>query len=54
MRIGRPKLPVASVRSRLFGVRVTADEHRLLHKAGGEKPSTWARDVLLKAAKRLT
>jgi hypothetical protein len=49
---GRPPKPPDEQRSELFTIRVTPDERSQIEKAGGEKPSIWARDVLLKAARR--
>lgn len=50
---GRPKLPDAERRGRFFTIRVRDDEYAELEAAAGDqRPSDWARDVLLRAARR--
>jgi ribosomal protein L15E len=49
---GRPLKPEAERRTILFPIRVNAAELEAIRKAAGNKPSTWARELLLKAAKR--
>ncbi len=51
---GRPPVPEAEKRKPAFLVKLTDAEHELIKHAAGEKVSTWARDVLLRAAKRKT
>jgi hypothetical protein len=49
---GRPKKPDSERREIRYQIRLSASELALIERAGGENPSTWARDVLLRAAKR--
>jgi hypothetical protein len=49
---GRPPKPPAEKRGILFPIRVNETELETIRRAGGEKPSTWAREVLLRAAAR--
>ncbi len=49
---GRPEIPDAKKRKPRFLVLLTDAEHELVLKAAGDKVSTWAREVLLRAAKR--
>ena len=50
---GRPPKPEDERRSVGILIKLTEDERDLLHRAAGdEKTLTWARDVLLRAAKR--
>jgi len=49
---GRPPKPENKRRKILFPIRVCPEELEAIKHAGSPKPSTWARDVLLKAAKR--
>ena len=46
---GRPKLPDSERRSEQFIIRVNLAEKTLIESAH-ENPSTWARELLLKAA----
>ena len=50
---GRPKKPDDEYRSDTLRIRLTESERGLLDEVGGGKTSTWARTILLKAAKRL-
>ena len=50
--IGRPELPDEFRRDNVLRIRLAQDERVLLDRAANDKTSTWARDVLLKAAKR--
>ena len=49
---GRPPKPDEERRSAELRIRLTEDERESLDDAAGGKTSTWARDVLLKAAAR--
>jgi hypothetical protein len=49
---GRPTKPDDERRSELIQVRVTRDELETLTEAADGKLSTWAREALLRAAKR--
>ena len=53
--VGRPELPPSERRSRVFCFRLREDEIGLLERAAkavGNPVKDWARDVLLRAAKR--
>lgn len=49
---GRPYKDPGERKSAELRIRLTEDERKSLDAAGGGKTSTWARDVLLRAAKR--
>jgi len=49
---GRPPKPEGERRQTRFQIRLSPEELAAIERAGGSKPSTWAREVLLKAAKR--
>jgi len=49
---GRPKGPDELRRNNVLRIRLTDDERTQLDAAAGDSTSTWARDVLLQAAKR--
>ena len=49
---GRPALPDSEKRKPAFLLKLTDAEHDLIRRAAGDKVSTWAREVLLRAAKR--
>ena len=49
---GRPPKPDDERKSAQLRIRLTEEEREALDQAAGGKTSTWARDVLLKAAKR--
>ena len=54
-RLGRPALPPAEVRKALIGVRVRVDERDLIRRAAaaaGKSTSDWAREILVREAKR--
>jgi hypothetical protein len=46
---GRPPKPVGERRDQVFSIKLTPDEKRLLEESDAR---TWARETLLKAAKR--
>lgn len=50
--MGRPPKPDDERKSAELRIRLTADEREELDRAAGDNTSTWAREVLLKAAKR--
>lgn len=50
--IGRPKLDPSDKRQPRFLVKLNDAEYELIQKAAGDKVSTWARETLLRAAKR--
>ena len=49
---GRPKLPESEKRQPRFLVKLSDAEYALIRQAAGAKVSTWARQTLLRAAKR--
>jgi hypothetical protein len=49
---GRPELPEKERRETRFQIRLSATELALVERAADGKTSTWARETLLKAAKR--
>lgn len=49
---GRPELPDSEKRKPAFLLKLTDAEHELIKQAAGPKVSTWARETLLRAAKR--
>lgn len=54
-RLGRPALPQEEVRKALIGVRVRVDERDLVKKAAeaaGKTVSDWAREILVREARR--
>jgi hypothetical protein len=50
--MGRPKLDPSEKRQPRFLVKLNDAEYDLIQKAAGDKVSTWARETLLRAAKR--
>lgn len=52
--MGRNKLPDDERREKPLRIRLSKDERAEIDKAADGKASTWARDVLLKAARRKT
>lgn len=51
-KIGRPKKAPNEVRNIILKIRLSKDEHRDLETGAQGELSTWARDVLLRAASR--
>jgi hypothetical protein len=49
---GRPAKADDERREVRFQIRLSQAELAQIERAGGDKPSTWARETLLKAAKR--
>lgn len=49
---GRPKLGPAEYKADTLRIRLTNGERELLDKAAGGRTSTWARELLLRAAER--
>ncbi len=49
---GRPPKPDDERKDSQLRIRLTAEERKAIDNASGGKTSTWARDVLLRAAKR--
>jgi uncharacterized protein (DUF1778 family) len=49
---GAPEKPPEDRKSTLLGIRLTAAEREMVDAAADGKASTWARDVILRAAKR--
>lgn len=49
---GRPPTPDEEKRKGGFVLRLHEHEHELIKRAAGGKVATWAREVLLRAAKR--
>jgi hypothetical protein len=49
---GRPALPDSEKRKPAFLLKLTDAEFEQIRQAAGDKVSTWAREVLLRAAKR--
>jgi hypothetical protein len=50
-KMGRPPKPDSERKSAELRIRLTDEERKALDRAAGENTSTWAREVLLKAAK---
>ena len=50
--MGRPKLEPSEKRQARFLVKLNDAEYELIQSAAGPKVSTWARETLLRAAKR--
>jgi hypothetical protein len=50
---GRPPVPESEKRKPAFLLKLNDAEHELIKRAAGGKISTWARETLLRAAKRL-
>lgn len=53
-RIGRPPKPAEEVRNSKLEIRLSEVELAALREARPDDLSTWAREVLLRAAKRVT
>lgn len=56
-RRGRPSLPKEDRRTTSFRVRVNAEELDLIRRAAGlrgRSPGRWAREAILREAKRIT
>ena len=51
-RMGRPPLPDNERREKPLRIRLSPEERAEVEKAAKGKTSTWARDILLRAAKR--
>lgn len=51
---GRPKKESLDRREIRFQIRLSASELAQIERAANGKPSTWARETLIKAAKRRT
>lgn len=54
-KLGRPAKPAAALRSERIMLSLTAEERAIIASAavaGGEQESVWAREVVLRAAKR--
>jgi len=51
---GRPKMKAKDRREIRFQIRLSASELAQIERAAGGKPSTWARETLIRAAKRRT
>ncbi len=49
---GRPALPDSEKRKPAFLLKLTDAEFEQIRQAAGDKVSTWAREVLLRTAKR--
>ena len=49
---GRPALPDNEKRKPAFLLKLSDAEYELIKQAAGDKVSTWARETLLRAAKR--
>jgi hypothetical protein len=52
--MGRKKLPDKERREKPLRIRLSPEERKLVDGAAGGNSSAWAREVLLKAAKRRT
>jgi uncharacterized protein (DUF1778 family) len=50
--MGRKKLPESDRREKPLRIRLNSDERRLIDKAAAGNTSSWAREVLLSAAKK--
>jgi uncharacterized protein (DUF1778 family) len=51
-RMGRPPLPEEDRRAKPLRIRLTDAEREEIDKAAGASSSTWAREVLLRAARK--
>ena len=51
-RMGRPPKPASERQTARLEIRMTDAELKLIEKAGGENTSGWARQVLVRAARR--
>jgi hypothetical protein len=51
-KMGRPPKPATELQSARLEIRMTDSELKLIEKAAAGKTSTWAREVLVRAAKR--
>jgi hypothetical protein len=51
-KIGRPPKPDEERKSYMLRIRMTEEQKDLLREVAGDNISDWARDVLLRAAKR--
>lgn len=51
---GRPALPESEKRKPAFLLKLTDAEFEEIRQAAGGKVSTWAREVLIRAARRRT
>jgi hypothetical protein len=51
-KMGRPPKPQDEKRDVMFQIRMTVGERALLDAAAGDGASTWAREVLLDAARK--
>lgn len=49
---GRPEIPEEEKRKPRFLMKLNDAEYELIQQAAGAKVSTWARETLLRAAKR--
>lgn len=49
---GRPTKPDEERRDYRFQIRLSDGERELIEQAAGDQASTWARETLVKAAKR--
>jgi hypothetical protein len=49
---GRPPKPEEEVKSYMLRIRMTEEQREVLKEVSGGNISDWARDVLLRAAKR--
>jgi hypothetical protein len=49
---GRPKVADSEKRKARFLLKLNDVEYELIQRAAGDKVSTWARETLLRAAKR--
>ena len=55
MAMGRPKKPDSERKANVLRIRLTSEERQSLDEAAqktGQETSTWARDLLLKIAKK--
>ena len=51
-KMGRPTIPDEEKRKARFLVKLNDEEYAVILQAAGPKVSTWAREVMLRAAKR--
>jgi hypothetical protein len=52
-RMGRPPKPAEERQTERLEIRMTAEERALIERAAGGNTSSWARGVLVRAARRL-
>jgi len=52
-KMGRPRLPPEALRAKPLRIRLTKAEREEIDRAANGQSSTWAREILLQAARRV-